>query len=256
VPFRPAPVPTVLAAVGLVILVNLGLWQLRRHEEATTRLELLHDRRAGPPATAADLAAPPAELAWRDAVLTGHYTGQAPFLVAGRFDAGQHGYDVVEPFAVDGGPVLLVDRGFVPADAWEAEQDGLRVTGTVTIAGLLLPVEGRTDVRPLPAAGGRPERWPLETETHVGCETPVGPPFATIAARAGTTAGVYLTLGPELQAGRSRPLTPLPRSGYHAEPHHIGHLEYAIQWFLIAATLVGVWVVTGVQRGRRLAAGG
>jgi surfeit locus 1 family protein len=249
--FRPSFLSSVAVAVALVILVNLGLWQLRRHVESGSRVELVDARRRAPPATVADLALPPHELAWRDARLVGHFVAGEPFLVAGRFEDGDHGYDLIERFQVDGGPVLLVNRGYVPAKFWETEGASLHVEGSTTVEGLLLPIEGPVDLQPLPASSGHPERWPRETSSFLGCASQVGPPFASIAVAAGSpVAPVYLTVGPELEEGRPAPKSPWPRGGYYATPKQIGHLEYAIQWFLIAGTLVAIWAGSAIRRGK------
>ena len=60
--------------------------------------------------------------------------------------------------------------------------------------------------------------------------------------------------GPSLQRGDPKKPEPLPVSGYVAEPKWIGHMAYAVQWFLIAATLLTIWLLTGFRRGQKLAA--
>ena len=57
VTFRPSPVPTVFVAVGLIILLNLGAWQLRRNTERKGHLDKVEYRLDAEPVSNAELAA-------------------------------------------------------------------------------------------------------------------------------------------------------------------------------------------------------
>ncbi|MCB9680245.1 MAG: SURF1 family protein [Alphaproteobacteria bacterium] len=255
-PFRPALIPTLFVAVGLVILVNLGMWQLRRHHAAGALRDEVHARLYGDPATNADLSDGADSLGWRKAVLTGTYTDDGPFLVAGRFEFGNPGFDVLQVLDT-GDHRVLVNRGWIPSEGWQDTLAAIRTDGDVQVEGLLVALTGNADIRPLPASDGHPERWPQETSSVGGCTTGVvGPPYAAIAAQVPGLVPVLVVVGPELTRGQLKARAPLPVGGYVAEPKRIGHLEYAVQWFLIALTLLGTWVYAGVRRARRLAATG
>ncbi len=251
-PFRPAPIPTAASAVALVVLLNLSAWQYGRHVEAGDRREAVHRNLYAPPAANADLQAPPTSLAWRKAALTGHFRDDERALITGRFEFGAPGYDVVVPFEVDGGGELLVNRGWVPASDVTAALRTIDTHGAPTVVeGLLLDIDGDRSLRALPAAGERPAAWPMESDTFAGLPVRrIGPPYAAIAASFSTPPALVLVVGPPLVKGQSKRPEPLPVSGYVPEPKHIGHLEYAIQWALIAATLVTLWVIHGLRRGR------
>lgn len=250
--FRPALLPTLAAGLVLTVTVNLALWQLRRHHEAQDRVVAVHAHLDDPPIASADLSSrTPDDLAWRTGTFAGQYVDTAPLLIAGRFEGGVPGYGVIAPFQVDGGPVVLVDRGWIPSDGWAATLDAIRVPGPTSISGLVLPIEPGATATPLPAAADKPERWPQATEAFLGCGTrAVGPPWASLAARAGQVAPVYVVLGPQLRREQVRPRDTLPVSGFVAEPKFVDHLNYAGQWSLISATLVAVWAYAGVRRGR------
>lgn len=254
-PFRPAPLPTAFVAVGLIILGNLSAWQYGRHVASGAQREVVHRNLYGTPAVNADLGVPADALAWRKAVLTGHFDDARAALVTGRFEFGEPGFDVVVPFQVDGGPVLLVNRGWIPANGWSEAIAAVDTHGaTTTVEGLLLPITGPTDLPSLPAGDGRPERWPQETNTVAGCAVGrLGPPYATLAARLSPVPDVVMIVGPPLTREAPKSRDSLPVGGYVPEPKEIGHLEYSAQWALIGATLLAVWTYAGFRRGARTA---
>lgn len=251
-PFRPAAIPTAASAAALVVLINLSAWQYGRHVDAGERREAIHHNLYAPPAANADTLAPPASLAWRKAALTGRFRDAERALITGRFEFGAPGYDVVVPFEVDGAGTVLVNRGWVPASGVDAALTAIDTHGAPSVVeGLLLDIDGDADLRPLPAAGERPAAWPMEADTFAGLPVRrVGPPYAAIAASFPAPPRLVLVVGPPLVKGQSKRPEPLPVSGYVPEPKHIGHLEYAIQWALIAATLVTLWALHGWRRGQ------
>jgi cytochrome oxidase assembly protein ShyY1 len=75
---------------------------------------------------------------WRQVTATGRYQPEAQVLVRLRSINGDPAYEVLLPFKVDGGPTVLVDRGFVKPDKGTAVPDfAAPPTGTVTITARL-----------------------------------------------------------------------------------------------------------------------
>ena len=60
-----------------------------------------------------DSSAPDAQ--WRRVTASGHYRPEGQVVVRLRIDDGDASYEVLTPFAVDGGPTVLVNRGYVKA---------------------------------------------------------------------------------------------------------------------------------------------
>lgn len=248
-PFRPALIPTVVMLVCLVIQVNLGLWQWKRHVAQEARLAHIEARLADAPQTEDALDRPADTLHWHTAILRGRFDGPER-LVAGRFEFGEPGYEVVQPFATAGGRRLLVSRGWIPAADAPATLAAVAPEGDVTVEGLLVTIDGDPGVTPFPADDTHPERWPMETASFLGVGTArIGPPYAAIAASAGDVLPVLLVVGPQRARGVRPPREPLPVSGYVAQPKVIGHLSYTGQWFLIAGVMVCVWGWAGYRRG-------
>lgn len=83
-----------------------------------------------------DSAAPDAQ--WRPVSATGRYLPDAQVLVRLRVVEGEPAFEVVVPFAVTGGPTVLVNRGFVrPEQATGVPPIPPPPAGTVTISGRL-----------------------------------------------------------------------------------------------------------------------
>lgn len=85
-----------------------------------------------------DSSAPDAQ--WRRLTATGHYRPEAQVLVRLRTDDGDPSYEVLTPFAVDGGPTVLVNRGYIKAGEGVPPFAG-PPPGTVTITGRLRDAE-------------------------------------------------------------------------------------------------------------------
>jgi surfeit locus 1 family protein len=239
--FRPSPVPTVFVVIALIILLNLGFWQIRRAGETDRFIDRVHATLDGPPLHNADLTRAPAELTWHRGELTGTYVGQE-YPMTGRFEFGGIGYDVIQAFAVDGGPTILVDRGWFPREGF-ADAVAAHPPGT-TASGLILDIaeyKGAPDVATVPADAEGPERWPPNA-------------FAAIAARA-KAAPLVLIAGEPVEVGVEKTPT-LPVTGYRPTPSTRPHMQYAGTWFTIAATLVALWLWAGVRRAQQLAAEG
>lgn len=249
--FRPSLVPTIFVAIGLIILLNLGFWQLRRNTERKTHLDRVEMRLDAAPATSAELAAVPSdapqetwnELSWRKANLSGHFIDQPPIYLAGRFEFGLPGYDLLQPFTTEDGQTLWVVRGWIPSSEWqELTAETNPGTETTLLQGLLIEPLGEGDEQPIPATETHPPRYPRDAFAAVRDASDI------------TTIPLVLVVGQQLDAGVTKSRESYPVTGYVPKPKSLPHLQYAITWFLIAGTLITIWGVSAVRRGARLAA--
>lgn len=199
----------VLSALVLATFLSLGFWQLRRLDWKQGILADIEARIA-----AAPVAVPAAPDPGRDRYLPVAAQGvmtaeELHFLVSSR-DFGP-GYRVVSVFETQGRRIL-VDRGFVRLE----DKSRPRAAGAMTVTGNL--------------------HWPDERDGY----TPENDDAAGIwYAREVPVMADALASDPVLIVARSRTdpaVTPLP-----VGPEGIknDHLEYAVTWFLFAAT----WVV-------------
>lgn len=230
----------------VVLMVNLGFWQLGRHD----------DRRAANAAVAATMARDPVDLAglidaddpppdYTAVIAAGRYAEGAEVLIANRSFEGQAGSWLATPLRLDpapaGGaasPVVMVVRGWVPRrhTAGIDERPAGPPSGPVTVTGLAFAsvAGGRIGVT---ALGQTPEisRPDLDRYREVtGLDA----------------APVWIRLRAQNPPPGELPI-PVPPPALSDGPH----LSYAFQWFFFS---VGAAAVYGLilRRSRRQPHGG
>jgi cytochrome oxidase assembly protein ShyY1 len=95
----------------------LAPWQLGKNTKTSRANKQLEQSLNTPPVPLKDVlpqqnsSAPEAQ--WRKVTATGHYLADVQVLARLRVVGGQPALEVLVPFVVDGGPTVLVDRGYV-----------------------------------------------------------------------------------------------------------------------------------------------
>jgi cytochrome oxidase assembly protein ShyY1 len=220
-----------------VACVFLGRWQWGRHEGKLAMAHQIDTSYDAPAVPLARLlpdpaAALPPTQEWRPVRERGVYLPSGGVVVRNRPNAdGEFGYEVVVPFRLLSGPVLLVDRGWIPNGASGARPDAVPAPppGEVTIVARLRPSDAPSDTTPPP---GQAERIDVP-----GLTAPLKLPAVTHA---------YAILASEDPAPAAAPAV-LPRPDEDLGPH----LAYAIQWWLgavVVYVLLGVYARAEAQR--------
>jgi cytochrome oxidase assembly protein ShyY1 len=178
-----------------------------------------------------DSSAPDAQ--WRRVSATGHYLADRQVLARLRVVGGEPAFEVLAPFAVDGGPTVLVDRGYV------RPEQGSRVPaipppppGTVTITARLRDSEPPVPDKQAFAKDNVQQVYSINT-SQVGTLT--GVPLA----------GSYLLLVDDQPGGL----------GVVGVPHLDAgpFLSYGIQWItfgIVAPILLGYFVYAEIRARR------
>jgi surfeit locus 1 family protein len=235
--------PTLLALCGLVILVGLGVWQLDRKVWKEQLIATVTGRLA-----AAPVAGVPPRDQWqtldREQMEYRRVTVPVEFLYdqealvytigsALRPDVKGIGYWVFTPARLPGGSIVVVNRGFVPAERKEpATRRAGNVSGTVDIVGILR----WPDERGLFTPNDEPQHniWYVRDPAVIGPEK-----------HWGAVAPFFIDLeSPEPPGG-------LPRAGPVELRISDNHFQYALTWFGLALTLVGVYIAAMIARLRR-----
>ncbi|GLZ76044.1 SURF1-like protein [Actinorhabdospora filicis] len=136
----------IVGGIAAVILCAfLAQWQYGRYEErAEANDRVAHGAEAAPrPLTEV---MPGGRLAkddqWTHATATGSYDPAKQVFLRGRTVNGSTGWEVVVPFTLTDGTVVLVDRGWVePADGMKPPTVPAPPSGTVTLTGRVRPAE-------------------------------------------------------------------------------------------------------------------
>lgn len=234
--FRFRPWFTLFAVVGVVIAASLGFWQLGRHRDKQARADAIAEGLEQAPATATDLSGPPEGLLWRKIRVQGRFVDD-PQLLGGRLECRELGYGLVQPFQIDGGPRVLIDRGWIPREGAEQHATDLAAVGELRVVqGQVRPIEGELDLVPLPSSeGSRFTRWPPGA-------------YAQVAAADPNLAEVMIWAGDPLRADEEKDCARLPVTGYNPYPRTRDSLSYAFQWWLIGGVLIVVWAAFSIAR--------
>jgi cytochrome oxidase assembly protein ShyY1 len=236
------------ALLGVVVLsvvfVFLGRWQYHRHEARSARNALVNTNYSTAPVTLRDLlptvrqnpTAPlPRNLEWRPVTTTGTYLSEFTVLLRNRPQNDQNGYHVLVPLRTTDGPILLINRGWIPAGSTSAaEPDAVPAppTGTVTVVARLRPSEPTTTRR---APAGQANRIAVRE-----LATALDP------ADARQVVGGYgLVVSETPRPAQAPALSPKPDPGLGI------NLAYAIQWVAFAIAAYVLFGVAMVREARR-----
>ena len=226
---------TLLTVVGVVLFAQLGRWQWHRAEE---KRQLAAAFVAG----AADFSS---ELGRRSTAelprytqlrVHGAYEPAHQFLLDNMTHAGRAGYQVLTPFRLDDGRLLLVNRGWLPLPGERRDvlpDVALADTGFANIGGRLdvLPVAGLASGQAPP---GTDPAWPKRTS------------FPTMAQ-------LSAALGQPLES-RQLLLAPGEPQGYLRDwqDASIGfpperHVSYAVQWWGLGALSLFLYLFMNLE---------
>lgn len=139
-----------LVLTAVVVMVNLGFWQLRRLDEKQARNEDIEARSATAPVPIEDLTDPDAplsigaDLEFTAVTATGTYDVAGQALLRSRDLEGDPGFWVLTPLELGDGTAVVVNRGWIP---FEVETDGSDIvfhtpTTPVTVTGVVERSQG------------------------------------------------------------------------------------------------------------------
>lgn len=227
----------VVLAFAYLCFTVLAPWQLGKNTQTSREnAQISRSLDAEPvPLTSVlpnqDSAAPDEQ--WQQVTATGRYLPQSQVLARLRQVEGDPAFEVLIPFAVDGGPTVLVDRGYVePVNGNQVPTIEPPPTGTVTITARLRDPEGVATGKDPFISDGIQQVYSINTEQ---ISTLTGVPLA----------GSYLQLVADQPGGLG--VIPLPH--LDAGPF----LSYGIQWIafgIIAPIGVGYFVYSEMKARR------
>ncbi|MFG1932127.1 SURF1 family protein [Mycobacterium sp. NPDC048908] len=179
-----------------------------------------------------DSSAPDAQ--WRRVTATGHYLSDQQVLARLRVIDGDPAFEVLTPFAVDGGPVVLVDRGYVrPEQGSKVPPIAPAPTGTVTITARLRDSEPTVQGKDPFREDDAQQVYSINTaQISELVRTPLTGSYVQLVDNQPGGLGVIAL--PQLDAGP--------------------FLSYGIQWIafgIIAPILLGYFIYAEIQQRRR-----
>ncbi|MEJ8473515.1 SURF1 family protein [Roseibium algae] len=236
-PFRSLLIPTIAAVIGLAILLNLGFWQVRRMAEKEALIAKVDEGVKTPAVPAPE----PGEWGdtsalkaadYRHVSVKGHYLpGAAYYYTALGHSKGAYdgpGFLVYSPFTTDAGWRVMINRGFVPQGLVSSDFERLEEApeGEFELRGLL-----RKSEKPnwtTPEADREKRIWFARDTDHMA---------DVIGLGTGDLAPFSIDVDHEFTGPGG-----LPQAGETVVRFKNDHLGYALTWFGLAATLLGVYL--------------
>lgn len=228
------------ALIGMGLLVGLGVWQLQRLAWKEAVLAQISARRDAAPVTLPPQGEwarlDPDQYDYRRVVLRGTFdhARESPLFRASATGAAGDGpgYEILTPLRLADGGIVIVNRGFAPAELKEpAKRAAGQIAGEVTLTGLMRRPETRNSFTPADEPDNNLwfTRDPAALAAHWGLHDVA--PFS-IDADATPNPGGW------------------PKGGATVMKIPNNHLSYALTWFALAATLAAVTTVFIAKRER------
>lgn len=222
---------SLLCLITLPILLSLGFWQLDRAEQKREHQQRLEQLAAAPPVSLTrDRAGSLPEQ--HRLLLRGRYLPSYNWLLDNRQRQGRVGYEVITPFELEDGALVLVNRGWIPAGANRDQRpDPSAPPGPQTLFGQLVSPSEHPLLEEVELAEG----WPIRRVTLApeAMAAQLGRPLLGRYVRLeDTSPGALVTNWPDTQTSAAK------------------HLGYAFQWFAMALALV-IWFLfanTAIRR--------
>lgn len=232
--FRPGVPLTVCVVIAFVVLIGLGTWQVRKVGPKTELLERIEAGLMAEPYKITVHLDDPGMLEYRRVVFSGEVLDREPIKLFGTNLKGKSGYHLYLPVLKQHGRAIAVNFGWVPYHT--AELPPLPVGQTIEVTGVL-----RTSATPgtmTPPNTPEEGQW-FTADVH------------EMAAFWGLGTKEYYHF--RVMADHRGAPTDLPQGGQVRVNIPNDHMQYAITWYGLALTLVGVYLAFGLQRGRKSA---
>ncbi|HSW15201.1 MAG TPA: SURF1 family protein [Solimonas sp.] len=231
--FRPPLWSWPLVAALSALMISLGLWQYHRGQDKEGLQQRYQAAAAGSAQPLQAGEAPQAGQMHKRSV-SGSYLAQQQLLLDNQSLKHRPGYHAWTPLRREDGSLVMVDRGWLPADADRSRLPSLPAPeGPVTVEGYWrpLPEPGlRVDDRAC-AASGFPRLVQYPRQEELRCLYP-----------GERVAPGLLLLSPEAAGGFERSWD----IGVEVPPAK--HYGYALQWFAFTATLLVLFIKLNLKR--------
>ncbi|PWI43571.1 SURF1 family protein [Streptomyces sp. ICBB 8177] len=241
----------ILTLVGLVlmpVMVELGIWQMHRHERENADNSLIAHSLAAPSVPVEKLTSPgakvPADDNFRTVTATGHYDPAHQVVVRHRTSADDStiGFYLVTPLILNDGKAVLVNRGWIASQEDPTSFPTVPATpkGQVTITGRIRPDEttASTSIQDKPGLPPRQIMLINSDKLRGQLSEPLLHGYVEVTHTSPAP--------PAGQPQQVPPPTPGDTDGGYSPPH----LAYAWQWWLFVVMVPVGWIIL-VRREHR-----
>ena len=214
---------SLLVALLLPLLLKLGFWQLSRHHEKFELEQTLAERQSLPALSLSEVQRYEDPM-YLPVNITGHFNSTQYFLLDNQIYQGKAGYDLIMPFITANGEWLLVNRGWLPSVNRLELPEITTPKGEINLSGSLYRQLGKPFTLGEDVWGND---WPKRIQAiHFNrmsdaLKQPL--PLFIVQLNANES-GVFQVRPKEMKTSASK------------------HLGYAVQWFLMAMVLLGLYL--------------
>ena len=231
----------IIVLIGLIVLINLGFWQLRRLEQRRAlNAEIIAGLNANP-VTLTGEPVDPLQLRRKRVIVTGTLDNEENIIVKNRPSRGEAGVELVVPLIISGSDTaVMINRGWIPLDEVNPEaRQKYDLEGEITVEGIAYPTQPQPsgylvvlDPTLAPDQSRLDDWFRIDT---VRLEEQLDYPLLPIFVR---------------QSPGSDP-DELPRREENFDLSEGSHLSYAVQWFSFAFIMVVVYASLLWQESRK-----
>ena len=222
----------VFTVLGLAILVWLGFWQLERLEGKRALLAKIDANMAAPPVALPETLIPE-DWEYRRVCVAGEFLHGSELYLFSTSTAGEGGYHVYTPLVREDAVAVFINRGWVPNNRKnQASRAEGQAPGVQTVCGVF-----RTE--------GRKARFTPENDAAANIWYYRNSEQMARAAGLATPGPVFIDADATANPGG------LPVGGQTKINIPNNHLGYAITWFGLALTLLGVFIAVVVSHKKK-----
>jgi surfeit locus 1 family protein len=224
-------VPLLVTITATISLIYLGNWQLQRLSEKEQFIANIEYNIANPAVSISEISSP--IPLYSKVQISGHFLSDKNVHLYGRRTTSpeKDGYYLLSAFAADSGEIYLVSRGWLPHSA--KNKIDTSSAETETIEGMTLPGEKKNLF--VPANDLMNNIW-----------------FTLDLEMARHTLGVNVTDFYIMQTSSEYlPDGLLPLTTKNLSKVRNDHLEYAITWYSLAASLVIIFIIYSRKQNRK-----
>ena len=224
----PQILPAMFSLLAFGVLMILGNWQMARLAWKEALIDRVETRLQAPqimlPGAGVWSTLARDDFDYQPVRLTGRFDHDGEIhWYAGTFE-GRTGVQVITPFLLEDGGVVLVNRGFVP-DMLRSPEQRLQgqIGGVVSVSGLM--------------------RWPSERSRFDAPDDPEQGLFFVKDLDAMTASAGLVTAPFFVELDEKSSVAGGPAGGQTRVSFSNRHLEYALTWYGLAVTLVIIFIL-------------
>ncbi len=227
--FEPKLWVVLVTVVFVIIFIELGNWQLSRAEEKNARHELLEHYAEQPAVTLPVTLVKLEDFQYREVEVQGEYLTEHTIFLDNKTHQGHAGYHVITPLRVLNSTLLVViNRGWVATGYDRSVLPHVNdISGVVKVTGLVVAPELRAlKLSEIVTTGKVWDHFDLQRYQEVTGEE----------------------IQPLMVLQKNQSEDGLIRDWTRPDSGADKNLGYAVQWFLLAATAVTIFLVLNVKR--------